>query len=187
MDLSREFKGVSLDERVEDERLYEGKIDRAFGTAEEDEHLICRGRGGTAEENAFDEVVGALENIIMEPGFAEMQTRFCQDHCELFDPDEEENKLEYTTLFHEYTDLIEGYLESRLQRRMPGFRLDKFAIACEKRKDEVCGDVFDILLSLGDFDEFKDLMVSHRPSSHHAAFADVASNPDILCAMPMMR
>mmetsp|Transcript_12804 Transcript_12804/g.20841 ORF Transcript_12804/g.20841 Transcript_12804/m.20841 type:complete len:186 (-) Transcript_12804:235-792(-) len=183
MDLCSEFKGVSLDDRVEDDRLYEGKVGRDF--SQEDEDLICEGHGGTVEDNAFDLAVGVLEEVIMDPDFVDMQTTFCKKHCALFDEEGEENKLEYTTLFNEYTDLIESYLEACLRRRIPGFRLDDFAYTCEQRRHEICGDVFDILLSLGDYDEFKELMISHKTSNHHPAH-DLSSDPTIFSSVPML-
>mmetsp|Transcript_6614 Transcript_6614/g.10426 ORF Transcript_6614/g.10426 Transcript_6614/m.10426 type:complete len:196 (+) Transcript_6614:157-744(+) len=161
--LAKEFKGLSVSDREEDERLYEGKLGGHYYDMEMDgdEDMICCGEGGSDEDNEFDNTVGVLEEIIMDPKFVNLQNNFCRQHCTIFE-DTEENKLEYTGIFNEYTDVIEGYLEKRLKKRIPGFELDKFAHMCEKRKDEITGDVFDILLSCGDFSEFKFLMLSHK-------------------------
>ena len=43
---------------------------------------------------------------------------FTRKHCDQFE-DSEENKLVYTTLFNEYTALIEGYIEERLGASVP--------------------------------------------------------------------
>lgn len=182
--VDKEFKSLSIDERQEDERrrgAVEGKtggrfvfagdgagsadlevdLDADGGDGVDDEMMICCGQGGSAADNEFDEAVGALEEIIMEQDFVKVQTDFCKKHCAVFE-DSEENKLEYTDVFNAYTDTIEKHLETRLTSRIPGFELDKFAHMCEKRKDEISEDVFDILLSCGDFAEFKDLMLSHK-------------------------
>ena len=40
--------------------------------------------------------------------------------------------------------------------------MSKLEAYLESRKDELGGDVFDILLSMSDFEEFKDLMVAQK-------------------------
>jgi hypothetical protein len=35
----------------------------------------------TAEENEFDTIVTALEELLLDDGFQEMQSRFCERHC----------------------------------------------------------------------------------------------------------
>lgn len=42
--------------------------------------------------------------------------------------------------------------------------MSTFLTNCEHRRDEVCGDAFDILLSCADFSEFKELMLTHKAS-----------------------
>ncbi|CAK9024434.1 Stearoyl-CoA desaturase (Acyl-CoA desaturase) (Delta(9)-desaturase) (Delta-9 desaturase) (Fatty acid desaturase) [Durusdinium trenchii] len=179
--IEKEMKGMTFDEREEDSRYREDEekiggriagqhVEGGFHMDDDgDEDMICCGYGGTAEDNEFDEIVGALEEIIMDPRFVKLQSEFCRRHCNRFHKDDE-NKLEYTDIFNEYTQTIETYLESRLKRCIPGFRMDKFAHMCQQRKDEVAGDVFDILLSCGDFAEFKFLMLSHKAehSAHHS-------------------
>ena len=44
------------------------------------------------------------------------------------------------------------------------------AMMCTSRKDEMTGDVFDLLLSLGDFNEFKDRMLAHKTGFNGNAF-----------------
>ena len=117
--------------------------------------------GGSAEDDRFDRIVGALQDVIMDPRFQDRQTRFCRAHCREFD-DTAENKLCYTPLFQEYTELIEQYIQRRLAAAVPGFSMDAFVGMLGTRQDEICGDAFDVLLSCGDFAEFKGLMLSHK-------------------------
>jgi hypothetical protein len=35
----------------------------------------------TAEENEFDTIVTALEELLLDDGFQDMQSRFCERHC----------------------------------------------------------------------------------------------------------
>ena len=54
-------------------------------------------------DDEFDEVVGYLQEILMDPSFDKMQRDFCNRHCMKFDASEE-NKLIYMSVFNEYTD-----------------------------------------------------------------------------------
>ena len=78
------------------------------------EEMLCFGDGdGDSDDNAFDEIVGALENILMDDEFLNLQNDFCESNCEVFQ-DDDENKLVYTDLFSSYTEMIEGYIVIRL-------------------------------------------------------------------------
>eukprot|EP00613_Pedinella_sp_CCMP2098_P017843 CAMPEP_0171761454 /NCGR_PEP_ID=MMETSP0991-20121206/48068_1 /TAXON_ID=483369 /ORGANISM="non described non described, Strain CCMP2098" /LENGTH=155 /DNA_ID=CAMNT_0012364725 /DNA_START=14 /DNA_END=478 /DNA_ORIENTATION=- len=131
---------------------------------DDDEEDFCfTGDCGSAEDNAFDEAVGALENVLMDPGFVELQKSFHEKHCDEFE-DSEENKLSYTQIFQSYCSCIESYLEKRVGEDIENFSLDSFGKMMATRKDEVCGDVFDLLMTLGDFNEFKEVMVEAKRS-----------------------
>ena len=43
-----------------------------------------------------------------------------------------------------------------------GFRMSEFSDMLASRPDEIMGDIFDTLMSLSDFNEFKELMLSHK-------------------------
>ena len=87
-----------------------------------------------------------------------------EDHCHHFEPGEE-NKLVYTTVFEEYTDAIEKLIESELERRVPGFDMEAFLFELAGRREELDGDVFEMLFTLTDFAAFKDLFVSFRQTT----------------------
>lgn len=46
---------------------------------EEDE--VCFEESGSAEDNEFDAVVGALEEILLGEAFQKVQKGFCDEHC----------------------------------------------------------------------------------------------------------
>jgi ADP-ribosylation factor 2-binding protein len=168
--LEKEFKSMSFDERDESTAREGKQVGGVFDMGESDEDMCdIVGTGGSQEDNEFDEIVGALEMIIIDPAFNSLQNSFCRQHCCAFEATEE-NKLCYTDIFDRYTDLLEGYIEQRLKSVIAGFRLDKFATACTKRKDDITGDVFELLLSLGDFNEFKQLMLSHKAALDGSVF-----------------
>ncbi|GMH62111.1 hypothetical protein TrLO_g3230 [Triparma laevis f. longispina] len=116
------------------------KID--FGCLEDsgEEILIDGGDSNVSEEDQyFDEIVGALENILMLEEFNDLQNDFCEQHCEVFE-DTEESKLVYTDLFSQYTELIEGYIIGRLTLEIDDFSKDKFGALLADRQDEITGD-----------------------------------------------
>ena len=84
-----------------------------------------------------------------------------EDHYHHFETGEE-NKLVYTTVFEEYTDAIEKLIESELERRIAGFDMEAFLGELSGRREELDGDVFEMLFTLTDFAAFKDLFVSYR-------------------------
>ena len=51
--------------------------------------------GDNKDDDDFDEIVGALQEIIMSMEFEELQINFLDKHYEIFE-NIEENKLEYT-------------------------------------------------------------------------------------------
>ncbi len=65
-------------------------------------------------------IVGAIEEILMDPSFSNLQDNFCNKHCDKFD-DTEESKIIYTTLFQEYTRIIETALNDKLKARIEVF------------------------------------------------------------------
>ena len=56
-------------------------FDEIYADEDEPEEII--GRGGTSEDNEFDRIVGALEEILVDAtsGFTSMQKDFCDKHC----------------------------------------------------------------------------------------------------------
>ncbi|XP_030313913.1 ADP-ribosylation factor-like protein 2-binding protein isoform X2 [Calypte anna] len=109
----------------------------------------------------FDAVVGCLEDIIMESDFQLIQRTFMEKHYQEFE-DSEENKLIYTSVFNEYISLVEKYIEDKLLARIPGFNMTAFTMSLQQHKDEMTGDLFDILLTFTDFLAFKRMFLDYR-------------------------
>lgn len=107
-----------------------------------------------AETMKFDEIIGALEEFIMNPEFQEAQEAFCRGNCGEFE-DTDENKLVYTDAFDRYTAMLETAMEAHLAATVEGFSMAEFSGMLETRKDELYGDVFDLLTTLSSFDAFK--------------------------------
>ncbi len=90
-----------------------------------------------------------------------IQDEFFEANFEIFD-DSEENKIEYTRIFEQYTTTMEGALDRMLTAKIPEFRMERFEEMLVKRQDEIAGEIFDLILSLGDFTEFKELILAYK-------------------------
>ncbi|XP_066541296.1 ADP-ribosylation factor-like protein 2-binding protein isoform X2 [Hoplias malabaricus] len=124
----------------------------------EEEHFAVS-RSSDAD-TVFDAVIGNIEDIIMDD-FQNLQQSFMEKYYLEFD-DSEENKLSYTPIFNEYVDLLEKYLEQQLIARIPGFNMNDFTHSLKQHKDEVSGDIFDMLLTFTDFMAFKEMFLDYR-------------------------
>uniref|UniRef100_A0A8D0XR17 ADP-ribosylation factor-like protein 2-binding protein n=1 Tax=Sus scrofa TaxID=9823 RepID=A0A8D0XR17_PIG len=118
----------------------------------------------SASDAEFDAVVGYLEDIIMDDEFQLLQRNFMDKYYQEFE-DTEENKLIYTPIFNEYISLVEKYIEEQLLERIPGFNMAAFTTTLQHHKDEVAGDIFDMLLTFTDFLAFKEMFLDYRAVS----------------------
>ncbi|MEE6499772.1 hypothetical protein FKM82_003579 [Ascaphus truei] len=76
--------------------------------------------------------------------------------------DTEENKLTYTPIFNEYISLVEKYMEEQLLERIPAFNMSAFIASLQSHREEIAGDIFDILLTFTDFLAFKEMFLDYR-------------------------
>mmetsp|Transcript_14453 Transcript_14453/g.16165 ORF Transcript_14453/g.16165 Transcript_14453/m.16165 type:complete len:170 (+) Transcript_14453:70-579(+) len=131
------------------------------GEEAKDEDFIFTGQEGTPEDARFDEIVGALEGLLMDPSFCEFQDKFRSKHCDEFE-DTEENKLSYMTIFQDYVKVVEDLVEKALTAAVDNFSMDEFLQMCETREDQINGDVFELLTQMGDFSTFKAEMLNFK-------------------------
>lgn len=124
----------------------------------EEENVVGR---SSSKDQKFDAVVGHIEDIVIDSIFQDMQANFMDKHCHEFE-ESEENKLSYTTIFNEYVNMLEKYIEQELNRRIPGFNMEKFMSQMLIRKEEISEELFEMLSSFTDFLVFKELMVDHK-------------------------
>ena len=101
------------------------------------------------EWNQFDEIVGCIEDIVIEKQFQDLQESFLEKHYHHFDIGTEENKLIYMELFQvsfitltvhltelwnivivfvfqEYTKMLEEFIEGELEQRVENFCMKDF-------------------------------------------------------------
>eukprot|EP00742_Colponemidia_sp_Colp-10_P003545 GILJ01003776.1.p1 GENE.GILJ01003776.1~~GILJ01003776.1.p1 ORF type:complete len:217 (-),score=53.71 GILJ01003776.1:139-735(-) len=117
--------------------------------------------GHNSDDDKFDLMIGALEDIVVDRAFQTMQASFFNTNCHHFE-DADENKLIYMDIFQNYTQTIEGYLEQRLKESVEGFVMEELLRLLDERQEEVPAEIFEMLLSFGDFGTFKELMLSYK-------------------------
>ncbi|KAL7302141.1 ADP-ribosylation factor-like protein 2-binding protein [Trichogramma pretiosum] len=115
----------------------------------------------TREPNLFDKTIGYIEDLLMDEQFQSLQQNFLDKYWREFEP-VEENKLIYTDVFNEYNKIIESYITVRLEKSIPNFSMEGFISELNKRRSELDGEVFDVLLTFTDFLAFKELILDYR-------------------------
>ncbi|XP_065064481.1 ADP-ribosylation factor-like protein 2-binding protein [Rhopilema esculentum] len=125
-----------------------------------EEEILAVGRSNAADEK-FDHTVGALEDIVMDDGFQDLQDTFMEKYYQEFE-DTEENKLVYMDIFKEYTDMLEQHIEQHLTEKIPSFSMDEFQKNIMSRRDQIDLEIFDMLQTMSDFLEFKQMFLNYK-------------------------
>lgn len=115
----------------------------------------------TAKTHKFDTIIGHIEDIIIGDRFQQTQDSFMEKNYREFE-DTEENKLVYTDIFREYTSKIEQCLGDELKKRIPEFSMETFMSTLQRHKNEIVGDIFEMLLSFTDFISFKEMILDYK-------------------------
>ncbi|KAG8461253.1 hypothetical protein KFE25_002442 [Diacronema lutheri] len=105
-------------------------------------------------------VLGALEDVIMDDSFNERIDAFMRAHCSTFES-VDENKHEHMTLFTEYTALLERYIQAKMEAAIPGFDMTALCALIKAQGADLNIDL-EALGAYGDFQAFKEMMVSYR-------------------------
>ncbi|XP_006614296.1 ADP-ribosylation factor-like protein 2-binding protein [Apis dorsata] len=113
------------------------------------------------EDNLFDEIIGHIEDILIEDEFHAIRQKFLDDYWNIFEP-VEENKLIYTNIFNEYNKTVENYIVNYLQRTVPHFNLDTFLNYLNNKQNELEGEVFEVLSTFTNFMAFKEMFLDYR-------------------------
>ncbi|KAK7873075.1 hypothetical protein R5R35_000358 [Gryllus longicercus] len=115
----------------------------------------------STEDRFFDSVIGHIEDVLLEDEFQNQQKCFLERYWQEFDYGEE-NKLSYMDIFKEYINVIEKYIEVRLINKIPNFSMEEFIHQLQERKDELDGEVFEILDTFSDFMAFKEMFLDYK-------------------------
>ena len=114
-----------------------------------------------SDDFKFDTFTEALQDIVIEEEFEKMQNDFCEKYYKIFE-DKEENKLEYTKIFNEYTKTTEEFLEKELAKRVKEYKVDEFYKLLETKKFKIDEQLLDTLLDLSEFNNFKEMMLNYK-------------------------
>lgn len=68
----------------------------------------------------------------------------------------------YMEIFEKYSDLLEAAITDHLSAAIDGFDLMELVGMLKARKHELDGEVFDMMLTLTDFEAFKELMLAYK-------------------------
>lgn len=117
---------------------------------DDDEEDFCiNDTGDNCDEGdlLFDSIVGELEDIAVSSEFQKVMLNFCQEHCDKFD-DDEENKLEYTDIFNQWTETIESFIENRLKLVVEDFSTSNFLQQLSDRGNALENEIMEEVLEL---------------------------------------
>ena len=122
-------------------------------------------KGSLPKGEMIDAEMIELSKIVASESFKENQRKFFAEHCEMFD-DEEENKLEYTEIHKQYEVMVEGQIkeemgEEKLNRIEMGIK-DYIAGNSKTSKSVEVYEAVEVLASLGDFENFKQVMLAAK-------------------------
>ncbi|XP_066516411.1 cilia- and flagella-associated protein 36 isoform X2 [Hoplias malabaricus] len=103
-------------------------------------------------------VAESIAGYLGSPEWIIPVTDFMENKCSVFD-DEEENKLTYTEIHHQYKQLVEKLLESYMQE--VGISEQQFLEACSSPivRSKTLQTLFQPVLATDDFQMFRSLMV----------------------------
>ena len=117
--------------------------------------------GQSTKNYKFDKFAEALQDIVIEESFEKMQNDFCEKYYKVFE-EKDENKLEYTKIFNEYTKTMEEFLEKELAKRVKEYKVDEFYKLLESKKFKIDEQLLDTLLDLSEFNNFKEMMLNYK-------------------------
>ncbi|XP_011331950.1 ADP-ribosylation factor-like protein 2-binding protein [Ooceraea biroi] len=129
----------------------------ALSSPEDDEGQISK----SDEDCSFDEIIGHIEDLLLEKEFQDLQQRFLEKYWDVFEP-VEDNKLIYTDIFNEYNKAVEAYIVGYLRKLMPQFTLDVLLHQLNEKQTELEGEVFEVLSTITDFLAFKEMFLDYR-------------------------
>ncbi|XP_059421569.1 cilia- and flagella-associated protein 36 isoform X1 [Carassius carassius] len=102
-------------------------------------------------------VLESIAGFLSSPDWLIPMAHFMDNKCSVFD-DEDENKLTYTDIHHQYKQLVERLLENHMQE--VGISEQQFLDACSSfSKTKTLQTVFQPVLATDDFQMFRSLMV----------------------------
>eukprot|EP00817_Percolomonadidae_sp_ATCC50343_P001273 CAMPEP_0117427980 /NCGR_PEP_ID=MMETSP0758-20121206/7764_1 /TAXON_ID=63605 /ORGANISM="Percolomonas cosmopolitus, Strain AE-1 (ATCC 50343)" /LENGTH=112 /DNA_ID=CAMNT_0005214031 /DNA_START=30 /DNA_END=365 /DNA_ORIENTATION=- len=102
-----------------------------------------------------EQVLAALSEYLFEDNFTDMCEKFALEHCDVFDPDSDENKLEYKPIYDKFCQTFESKIEGFITKN--DIPLEDFYTAIQEDHENESG-VTEVLMALQEFDVFVSMM-----------------------------
>ena len=124
-----------------------------------------------AQQKVIDDVIRELEVFWMtddDDGGEAIFNKFAEQHASKFEgdydqPDQNDNKLEYTTIHKEYQTLFEGKMTDVITKT--GYTVEQFyqALAATQNSEESMASFYiEMITSLGDYEAFVLMMKEYK-------------------------
>lgn len=117
-----------------------------------------------------------IGNVVQEDAFVKWNSEFVDKNCDKFDEQEEENKLEYTSLFEEYIEGVEKHIEEGMKGKSSDFSMEQlmealpeFVKAPDSAPNMHSAKAVDLLMGLAEFQTFKSAMILAKKDKHQSA------------------
>jgi len=156
MDSKTAGKGKTFSKRY-DQEAEEEEMDEDLGL----ENFEVHQKPATAEDNEFDKIVGALQEVLFSEEFQDIQDNFISKHCQKF-VETEENTHEMWTIHKNYKKEVEKFLDKEVKKLCPSYSLERFQQLLAGREEQLDEGIVDTISLLDDFLEFKRLALERR-------------------------
>lgn len=120
---------------------------------------------------------------MLEEEFHDIQQKFLEEYWNIFEPIEE-NKLIYMDIFNEYNKAIENYIVDYLKKKIPHFNINILLHQLHNRRNDLEGEVFEVLSTFTDFFAFKEMFLDYR-AVKEGKVQDLSSGISITCLKPV--
>lgn len=110
---------------------------------------------GISQENMT--IFSSISDLVSSADFRDATVEFMQKHMDTFD-ESDENKLEYTTIFEEYVQILESTIDTQLYKSYPEPQIKAFYNNFKDNFSEyakINEDTVETLFGFTDFNKFK--------------------------------
>jgi hypothetical protein len=105
------------------------------------EEVFAENNTGTAEDRAFDAVIGVIEGIMISPAFMQLLTQHVAAAAAPDSMSEHDRYLVYKA----YLAAIEAFVDAAVAAALPEREIEKLAALVAAREAEVSDDVIDLV------------------------------------------
>lgn len=124
---------------------------------------------GTPEDLKFDQIISALQEIVIDSDFEKTLTKFMRNHWNVLDSNSDKQQLMkifelYRADLKQYLQAVEHSFMQHIIKSVPDFNWVAFGQLFDSRKNIIDEQLLDTLLSFEDPDSFKSFIKDYRNS-----------------------